>query len=67
MRTLLVVVALAGAFVLTDAAVQQGAGSALAIAQSGSSACFQNCTNVRQWPAQQCRRYCRGRSANKRL
>jgi hypothetical protein len=67
MRTLLVVVALAGAFVLTDAAVQQWAGSDLAIAQSGSSACVQNCTNVRQWPAEQCRRYCRGMPAKKRL
>lgn len=27
-----------------------------------SSACYQNCRNVRKWPAAQCRKLCRGRS-----
>jgi hypothetical protein len=31
-------------------------------AYAQSSACYQNCTNVRKWPAEQCRRYCKGRS-----
>ena len=30
-------------------------------AHAQSSACYQNCTNVRRWPAAQCRRYCRVR------
>jgi hypothetical protein len=65
MKTLLTVIALAGAFALADTAAQQWAGSNLAIAQSGSSACFQNCTNVRKWPAAQCREYCKGKTKKK--
>ena len=62
MKTLLIVVALAGAIALADTAVEQWAGSNLAVAQSRSSACFQNCTNVRRWPAAQCRSFCKGKS-----
>jgi hypothetical protein len=62
MKMLLIVIALAGAFALADTAAEQWAGSNLAIAQSRSSACFQNCANVRRWPASQCREYCRGKS-----
>jgi hypothetical protein len=60
MKTLLIIVALAGAFALADTAAEQWAGRSLAIAQS-SSACIQNCMNVRQWPEAQCRRYCKGK------
>ncbi|MBO0764353.1 MAG: hypothetical protein J2P50_07175 [Hyphomicrobiaceae bacterium] len=62
MKTLLSILGLAGAFALADTGVEQGAGSNLAIAQSRSSACFQNCANVRRWPASQCRAYCRGKT-----
>jgi len=34
---------------------------AFAQAKSKSSACFQNCRNVRNWPASQCRQFCKGR------
>jgi hypothetical protein len=61
MKTILCIVALAGALAIADTAVQHWAGSNLAIAQSRSSACVQNCTNVRRWPAAQCERYCRGK------
>jgi hypothetical protein len=61
MKTLLGLLALAGAVTLADTAVEQWAGSNLAFAQR-SSACFQNCTNVRRWPAAQCEQYCRGKS-----
>jgi hypothetical protein len=30
--------------------------------KGGSSACYQNCRNVRDWPAAQCRSFCKGRS-----
>jgi hypothetical protein len=63
MRTLLVAAALAaGAIVLADTAVAPLAGSSIAVAQSRSSACYQNCTNVRRWPSAQCRAFCRGKS-----
>jgi hypothetical protein len=62
MKTLLSIVALAGAIVLADTAVEKWAGNSQAVAQSRSSACYQNCTNVRRWPAAQCRRYCKGRA-----
>jgi hypothetical protein len=62
MKTLAVIAALAGAIVLADTAVEQRAGSNLAVAQSRSSACLQNCVNVRRWPAAQCRQYCKGRT-----
>jgi hypothetical protein len=62
MKTLLTVVALAGAITLADTAAEPWAGSSLAVAQSGSSnACYQNCVNVRRWPAAQCRQLCRER------
>lgn len=62
MKTLLIIVALAaGAIALADTTLEQWAGSNLAVAQSRSSACFQNCTNVRRWPASQCRQFCRGK------
>jgi hypothetical protein len=61
MKSLLAIVALAGAIALADTAVEQWAGSNLAVAQGRSSACFQNCANVRRWPAAQCRQYCRGK------
>ena len=62
MKPLLAIIALAGAIVLADTAAQQWAGSNLALAQGRSSACFQNCANVRRWPAAQCRQYCRGKA-----
>ena len=62
MKTLLAIVALAGAIALADTAAEQWAGSNLAVAQGRSSACFQNCANVRRWPAAQCRQYCRGKA-----
>jgi hypothetical protein len=62
MNMLLTILVLAGAIALADTAVEQWAGSNLAVAQSRSSACFQNCANVRRWPASQCREYCRGKS-----
>jgi hypothetical protein len=62
MKTLLAIIALAGAFALADTVVEPWAGGSLAVAQSRSSACFQNCTNVRRWPAAQCRQYCKGKS-----
>jgi hypothetical protein len=65
MRTLLIIVALAGAIGLSGTAVEQWAGSNLAVAQSRSSACFQNCTSVRYWPANQCLEYCKGRTKRK--
>jgi hypothetical protein len=61
MKMLLGILGLAGAFALADTAMEQRAGSSLAIAQS-SSACVENCMNVRHWPEAQCRRYCRGKS-----
>jgi hypothetical protein len=62
MKTLLAIIALAGAIVLADTAAQQWVGRNLAVAQGRSSACFQNCANVRRWPAAQCRQYCRGKA-----
>jgi hypothetical protein len=60
MKMLLTIIVLAGALALADSAVEQWAGGNSAIAQS-SSACIQNCMNVRQWPEAQCRRYCKGK------
>jgi uncharacterized low-complexity protein len=62
MKTLLTMLALAGAIALAEAAVEQWTGSSTAIAQSRSSACLQNCMNVRRWPEGQCRQFCRGKS-----
>jgi hypothetical protein len=61
MKTLLGILFLAGAFTLGGAATEQWTGSSLVRAQS-SSACFQNCANVRRWPAAQCQQYCKGKS-----
>jgi hypothetical protein len=66
MKTLLTIIALAGAFALADTAAEQWAGSNLAVAQARSSACLQNCANVRRWPEAQCREYCKGRSKRMR-
>jgi hypothetical protein len=57
MKTLVSIGALAAAMTLTDTAVQQWAGSNSLQAQS-SSACVQNCVNVRRWPEAQCRKAC---------
>jgi hypothetical protein len=63
MRTLLIAAALAaGAVALAGTPVAPWAGSSVAVAQTRSSACYQNCTNVRRWPSAQCRAYCRGKS-----
>jgi hypothetical protein len=63
MKSLLIAAALAaGAVMLADTAVAPWAGSSIAVAQTRSSACYQNCTNVRRWPAAQCRAYCQGKS-----
>jgi hypothetical protein len=64
MKTLLSILAVAGALTLGGTATEHWMGSSLAIAQ-GSSACFQNCTNVRRWPAAQCAQYCRGKPKRK--
>jgi hypothetical protein len=66
MKTLLGICALAGALMIGDTAAERWAGTNLVMAQSGgSSACFQNCTNVRRWPAAQCSEYCRGKAKRK--
>jgi hypothetical protein len=63
MKTLLAILGLAGTIAIADAAVEHWAGVASATAQSRkSSACVQNCMNVRNWPAAQCRQYCKGKS-----
>jgi hypothetical protein len=64
MKTLLSICALAGALMLGDAAAERWAHSNLVFAQ-GSSACYQNCANVRRWPSSQCAQYCRGKSKRK--
>jgi len=65
MRKLLGIAVAAGAVVavasLGKPAGQTAFGDA-AYAQSKSSACYQDCRRVRKWPAEQCRRHCRGRS-----
>jgi hypothetical protein len=65
MKTLFSICALAGALMVADAATERMAGSNLVLAQSSSSACFQNCANVRRWPAAQCAQYCRGKPKRK--
>ncbi len=63
MKTLLAILALAGAIAVTDTIAEQLAGANSATAQSRrSGACIQNCMNVRNWPAAQCRQYCKGKS-----
>ena len=62
MKTLFAILVLAGAIVLVDIPMQQSVGTGQALAQARSSACFQNCANVRRWPASQCRQYCKGKS-----
>jgi hypothetical protein len=55
------VAVVATAITLGGTAVEQLVDGNAAYAQ-GSSACFQNCANVRRWPAAQCRDYCRGKA-----
>ncbi|MBO0766309.1 MAG: hypothetical protein J2P50_17205 [Hyphomicrobiaceae bacterium] len=62
MKTLLSILALAGVFTLSSAAAERWAGATSVQAQAASSACFQNCANVRRWPAAQCEAYCRGKT-----
>jgi hypothetical protein len=57
MKSLLVICGLTAAMTLGDTLVQQWIGSN-AVAAQGSSACIQNCMNVRRWPEAQCREYC---------
>lgn len=64
MKMLATIVVLAAAISLGDTTVGPWLGGNVALAQ-GSSACFQNCANVRRWPADQCRAYCRGRAKRK--
>jgi len=64
MKTLLSIFVIAGAITLGGTAAEQWMGGSVAQAQ-GSSACFQNCANVRRWPAAQCRDYCRGKAKKK--
>lgn len=64
MKMLASIAVVAAAITLGGTAVEQRMGGSTAIAQ-GSSACFQNCTNVRRWPAEQCRAYCRGKAKKK--
>jgi hypothetical protein len=65
MKTLLSICALAGVLMLGGAAAERWAGGGLVLAQTSSSACFQNCANVRRWPAAQCAQYCRGKAKRK--
>jgi hypothetical protein len=62
MKTLLSILALAGVFTLAGTAAEQWAGAKFVQAQAASSACFQNCANVRRWPAAQCQAYCKGKT-----
>jgi hypothetical protein len=64
MKTILAILVMAGAFTLGGAATEHWAGSGLVLAQ-GSNACYQNCANVRRWPAAQCAQYCRGKPKRK--
>jgi hypothetical protein len=64
MKTLLSVLAVAGALTLGNVATEQWLGGNVVLAQ-GSSACYQNCTNVRRWPSAQCAQYCRGKPKRK--
>jgi hypothetical protein len=61
MKMLASITVLAAAITLGGAAVEQWMDTNKAQAQ-GSSACYQNCTNVRRWPSAQCREYCRGKA-----
>ena len=67
MKTLLGILALAGTLTLGGATTEQwiGAGQARAQAAGASSACYQNCANVRRWPSEQCLQYCRGKTKRK--
>jgi len=57
MKVLLSIVAVAAALTLGGVATEQWLGNNRVEAQ-GSSACFQNCANVRRWPPAQCREFC---------
>jgi hypothetical protein len=61
MKTLASIAVLAAVITLGGTAVEQWTNTNSAYAQ-GSSACFQNCANVRRWPAAQCQTYCRGKT-----
>jgi hypothetical protein len=65
MKMLLGAIALAAAFTVADMAAGPWTGDNVAQAQT-SSACIQNCTNVRRWPTAQCREYCRGKAKKKK-
>jgi hypothetical protein len=65
MKTFLSICALAGALLLGDAAVGRWTDGNIVMAQTTSSACYQNCTNIRHWPAAQCAQYCKGKSKRK--
>ena len=65
MKTLLSIFVVAGTITLGGTAAEQWIGSNAVHAQ-GSSACFQNCTNVRRWPAAQCRSYCKEKAKRNR-
>jgi hypothetical protein len=60
MKTLIAIATLAAAMVLGDAAVVSWTGDG--VRAQGSSACYQTCVRQYNWPAEQCRRYCRGKS-----
>jgi hypothetical protein len=60
MKMLASITVLAAVITLGGTAVERWAETNSAHAQS--SACFQNCANVRRWPAAQCRDYCRGKT-----
>ena len=57
MKTLVSILVVAGAITLGGTAAEHLIGSNLVQAQS-SSACIQNCVNVRRWPEAQCRKAC---------
>jgi hypothetical protein len=63
MKMLATLVVLAAAITLGNTAVGPWMGGN--VAQAQSSACIQNCTNVRRWPVAQCREFCRGRTKRK--
>jgi hypothetical protein len=57
MKALLSILLLAGTITLGSTAAEQWIGGNVAHAQD-SSACVQNCVNVRRWPESQCRQAC---------
>jgi hypothetical protein len=57
MKSLFSILVVAGAITLGGTAAERWMGSNIVQAQS-SSACVQNCVNVRRWPEAQCRKAC---------